>query len=92
MICVIALMVHCVVSTEAGVQVLLGEHDTSTPRESQLVRRNVAQIRDHSQYDHFTTNYDFSLLRLTGVVSFTRHSSQHPPWLVGRLCGWLVGW
>lgn len=80
-------------STEAGVQVLLGEHDTSTPRESQLVRRNVAQIRDHSQYDHFTTNYDFSLLRLTGVVSFTRHSSQHqqPPWLVGRLCGWLVG-
>ena len=63
---------HCTYrETAYNIQALLGEHDYNTQSETRMVRRSIAQIVDHPSYDHYTTNYDFSLLKLTGTARFT---------------------
>ena len=62
---------HCTYrETALDLQLLLGEHDYDTQGESRMVRRNIQQIVDHPNYDHYTTNYDFSLLKMSGRAPF----------------------
>ena len=62
---------HCTYrETAYNMQALLGEHDYDTPTETRTVRRSIVKIVDHPSYDHYTTNYDFSLLQMTGRVNF----------------------
>lgn len=63
---------HCTYrETAYSLQLLLGEHDYSTTAETRMVRRNIQQIINHPSYDHYTTNYDFSLLKMTGKAPFS---------------------
>ena len=45
-------------------QVLLGEHDYNTNGETESLRMNVVQIKNHPKYDDLTTDYDFAMLKL----------------------------
>jgi len=70
---------HCTHGEAANnIQVLLGEHDYSTPTETIMVRRNIVKIVNHPSYSHYTTNYDFSCLKMTGRVVFKSYPNIRP--------------
>ena len=49
---------------------LLGEHDYKNSGETESLRMNVVQIKNHPSYDHYTTDYDFSMLKLKSSIRF----------------------
>ena len=70
---------HCTHGETAyGLQMLLGEHDYNIQTETRMVRRSVQKIVDHPSYDHYTTNYDFSLLRMKGTARFDLYAHIRP--------------
>ena len=70
---------HCTYRDSASnMQLLLGEHDYSTQDETKMVRRNIEEIVDHPNYDHYTTNYDFSLLKMSGKAPFATVNHIRP--------------
>ena len=62
-------------------QVLLGEHDYNTNGETESLRMNVAQIKNHRKYDDVTTDYDFSMLKLKSSVNFCDYEHIRPVYL-----------
>ena len=56
---------HCTYrESTSNMQLLLGEHDYST--------------QDETNYDHYTTNYDFSLLKMSGKAPFASFNHIRP--------------
>merc|ERR1719328_409339 len=59
---------HCTAGENANsIQILLGDHKTN---KNDHVVFNVASINDHQSYDSQTTDYDFSMIKLTTAVDF----------------------
>ena len=70
---------HCTKGESAsGIQVLLGEHNYNDNSETQMLRMDIASIVDHPDYNHRTTNYDFSLLKMTQAVDFAAYPHIRP--------------
>merc|ERR1712142_109104 len=70
---------HCTKGESAsGIQVLLGEHNYNDNSETETLRMNIASIIDHPDYNHQTTNYDFSLLKMTQAVDFAAYPHIRP--------------
>merc|ERR1712215_385669 len=70
---------HCTKGESAsGIQVLLGEHNYNDNSETQMLRMDIASIVDHPDYNHRTTNYDFSLLKMTQAVDFAAYLHIRP--------------
>merc|ERR1712168_352030 len=66
---------HCTGSS--SIQVLLGEHDTSSSNDN-VVRKNVVRVIDHPSYDRSTLDYDFSLLQLDSAIDFASNEHIRP--------------
>jgi len=70
---------HCTYGKSASeLQTLLGEHDYESTTESDMVRMNIVEIVDHPNYDHGTTDYDFSLLKMKTAIDFAAHPHIRP--------------
>jgi len=70
---------HCTRGESASsLQVLVGEHDYDDPSETNTIRLDVVEIKDHPSYDHPTTDYDFSLLKLASDIDFEANSHIRP--------------
>jgi len=72
---------HCTQGeSKDTIQILLGDHKitiNSQPDLTQL-RFDVDRIRKHQSYDKYTTDYDFSLIKLTTAVDFAAHPDIRP--------------
>merc|ERR1712106_907191 len=64
--------------SSATIQVLLGEHDYSSVAESDMLKRNIEKIVDHPNYDKQTSNYDFSLMKLSEPIDFSSYPHIRP--------------
>ena len=60
------------------VAVVLGDHDIFSSTEAAAFLHGIAQIVEHPQYNAGTTDYDFSLLRLTTAVDFAAYPHIRP--------------
>jgi len=70
---------HCTAGKSAsGLNVLLGEHDRTTTTETTTVRMSLSAIIDHPSYDSSTTDYDYSLLRLSSTIDWSSNSHIRP--------------
>jgi len=70
---------HCTRGESAGdIQALLGEHDYSSNKETNMVRVGIAEIINHPDYHHQTTNIDFSLLKMKKTIDFSKYSHIRP--------------
>ena len=70
---------HCTRGESAsGIQALLGEHDYKSTSETTMVRMAISQIKDHPDYDHSTTDIDFSLLKMKKTVDFSAYPHIRP--------------
>lgn len=70
---------HCTKGESAkGIQALLGEHDYKSTSETTMVRMTISLIKNHPDYDHSTTNYDFSLLKMKKTVDFSKYPHIRP--------------
>jgi len=70
---------HCTRGESAsGIQALLGEHDYESTKETTMVRMAISQIKDHPDYDHSTTDIDFSLLKMKKTVDFSKYPHIRP--------------
>jgi len=70
---------HCVVNSKAKqIQVLLGEHNVDSTTEAKVVRMDIAQIVGHAHYDHWSTDYDFALLKMKKAVDFGTNPHIRP--------------
>ena len=70
---------HCTYETAASsIQALLGEHDYESNTETDMVRMSISEIVDHPSYDHGTTNYDFSLLKMKNPIDFSAYPHIRP--------------
>jgi len=70
---------HCTRTKSAGnIQALLGEHDYSSNKETSMVRVGIAEIINHPDYHHQTTNIDFSLLKMKKTIDFSKYSHIRP--------------
>lgn len=69
---------HCTTTSASNMQVLLGEHDTSSMGETNVVRKNVKRIIDHPSYNTRSLDYDFALLELDSAVDFASNSHIRP--------------
>jgi len=70
---------HCTVNKQADrIEVLLGEHDYNTDSETDTLRMPITEIKNHPNYNHATTNNDFSMLKLMKDVDFCRHPHIRP--------------
>ena len=43
-----------------------------------MVRMSISQIKNHPDYNHAMTNYDFSLLKMKKTVDFTKYPHIRP--------------
>jgi len=67
---------HCTAGENANsIQILLGDHKTN---KNDHVVFNVASINDHQSYDSQTTDYDFSMIKLTTAVDWAAHPDIRP--------------
>jgi len=66
---------HCV---KQGFQVLLGEHDYTDSTETDSIRSDISEVVIHPRYDESTTDYDFSLVKLSEPVDFSQHPHIRP--------------
>merc|ERR1712142_378423 len=66
---------HCTGSS--SIQVLPGEHDTSSSNDN-VVRKNVVRVIDHPSYDRSTLDYDFSPLQLDSAIDFASNEHIRP--------------
>ena len=75
---------HCTEGTSPGrITVSLGDHDISSSTEAASIAIAIAEIVEHPQYtgdndNAGTTDYDFSLLRLTTAVDFAANPHIRP--------------
>jgi len=70
---------HCTRGESGGnIQALLGEHDYSSNKETNMVRVGIAEIINHPDYHHQTTNIDFSLLKMKKTIDFSKYSHIRP--------------
>jgi len=70
---------HCTKGESAsGIQALLGEHDYSTTSETTMVRMAISKIINHPDYQHSTTNDDFSLLKMKKTIDFSKYAHIRP--------------
>merc|ERR1711973_444438 len=67
---------HCV--ENANFQVLLGEHDYMDSSEADSIRSGISAAINHPSYDASTTDYDFSLVKLSEPVDFSQHPHIRP--------------
>jgi len=67
---------HCV--ENANFQVLLGEHDYMDSSEADSIRSGISAAINHPRYDASTTDYDFSLVKLSEPVDFSQHPHIRP--------------
>ena len=64
---------HCTAGKLASdIEVFVGEHRYSNARENPL-RLKISDIINHKDYDSFTTDKDFALLKLQGVPKYCIH-------------------
>ena len=70
---------HCTRGERAGnIQALLGEHDYSSNKETEMIRVGIAEIINHPDYHHQTTDIDFSLLKMKKTIDFSKYSHIRP--------------
>merc|ERR1712013_430414 len=70
---------HCTRGEKAGnIQALLGEHDYSSNKETEMFRVGIAEIINHPDYHHQTTDIDFSLLKMKKTIDFSKYSHIRP--------------
>merc|ERR1711942_335656 len=70
---------HCTRGEKAGnIQALLGEHDYSSNKETEMIRVGIAEIINHPDYHHQTTDIDFSLLKMKKTIDFSKYSHIRP--------------
>merc|ERR1712013_569929 len=70
---------HCTRGEKAGnIQALLGEHDYSSNKETEMIRVGIADIINHPDYHHQTTDIDFSLLKMKKTIDFSKYSHIRP--------------
>jgi secreted trypsin-like serine protease len=70
---------HCTDGkTVAGIQVHLGQHDLYSATESKLLRMSVEKIVEHPNYHSESTNFDFSLLKMSSRVDFLENPHVRP--------------
>merc|ERR1712013_723514 len=70
---------HCTRGEKAGnIQALLGEHDYSSNKETEMFRVGIAEIINHPDYHHQTTDIDFSLLKMKKTIGFSKYSHIRP--------------
>lgn len=70
---------HCTDGKSAGgVQVHLGQHDLYSATESKLLVMAVDKIVQHPSYNSQTTNFDFSLLKLSASIDFINNPHVRP--------------
>jgi len=69
---------HCTVITQADkIEVLLGEHDYNTDRETDTLRMPITEIKNHPDFDSQDSS-DFSMLKLKKDVDFCRYPHIRP--------------
>ena len=59
-------------------QVLLGEYNYYTAGETDMQRMNVMKIKEHPDYNDWTGNNDFALLKLKKAVDYCAHPHIRP--------------
>ena len=59
-------------------KVLLGEHKYTDDSETTHIRANIDKIVDHPDYNHRTTDNDYSMLRLKNAVDFAAYPHIRP--------------
>eukprot|EP00091_Calanus_sinicus_P005737 TRINITY_DN16238_c0_g1_i1.p1 TRINITY_DN16238_c0_g1~~TRINITY_DN16238_c0_g1_i1.p1 ORF type:complete len:146 (-),score=6.34 TRINITY_DN16238_c0_g1_i1:33-470(-) len=72
---------HCTKGIHASqAQALLGEHDITISAESTMIRKDISYYVNHPNYQRNTTNYDFTLIKLSTAINFCCCPS-YPPYL-----------
>lgn len=62
---------HCTQGKQpSSISVILGEHNTQEIHETNMIKRTVIKIVDHPNYNGGNTDYDFSLLKISGFIDF----------------------
>jgi secreted trypsin-like serine protease len=73
---------HCTEGlSPSSLQVLLGEHDSAASTESNMVRMDIVDIKDHTKYEELPgriPNYDFSLLKIKNSIDFSSYPHIRP--------------
>lgn len=62
---------------------MLGEHDYQDNSETNMVRMDVAEIVMHKDYDTYSTDYDFALLKLETRIEWSDNPHIRPVCLPG---------
>ena len=95
---------HCLKrKSHHQIQVILGDHDWTTRRETAEIRRSVVEAISHPKFgDRATFDYDFALLKLSEPVNYNTHGHIRPACLpqsdqgdrlagqIGTASGWGV--
>jgi hypothetical protein len=70
---------HCTQGrSPSSINILLGEHNVLTSTESTMIRREVIKIVDHPNYNGGTTDYDYSLLKISGSIDMNENTHIRP--------------
>jgi len=70
---------HCTDGKFASdIELFVGEHDYSTESETPSLRMKVSEIINHWDYDSYTTNKDFALMKLEDPINFDEYPNIRP--------------